>query len=91
MWARIAADADGTGNPQPVWQSLPAVPKEQDGWVFHCTAMANCKGERLVKITPERAWISAPPSVGVVLASLDHAAAAQAPNFIWIPISSGAP
>jgi len=91
MWARIVADADGAGNPQPAWQVLPPVPKEQGDWVFHCTAMANCSGERLVKLTPERAWISAPKSVGVVLASLDHTAAAQAPNFIWIPISSGVP
>src|SRR6185295_10318938 len=89
MWARIVADADGAGNPQPAWQALPPVLKEQDGWAFHCTAMANCSGERLVKLTPERAWISAPKSVGVVLASLDRTEAAQAPNFIWIPISSG--
>jgi hypothetical protein len=91
MWARIAADADGAGNPQSAWQALPPVPKEQGDWIFHCTAMANCSGERLVKLTPDRAWISAPKGVGVVLASLDRTEAAQAPNFIWIPISSGAP
>jgi hypothetical protein len=87
MWARIAADADAGGNPQPAWQKLPVMPKEQDDWVFHCRGAASCKVQRLVRLTSSRAWISGPE--GAVLASIDQTSASVAPNFIVIPLSSG--
>jgi hypothetical protein len=89
MWARIVADADGAGNPQPAWQSLPVLPKQQDDWTFSCRGVRTCKSERLVRLTTSRAWIGGPE--GAVLASVDRATAARAPNFIAIPLTSGVP
>jgi hypothetical protein len=81
LWTRVNADAAANGgNAQKAWGSLPKVPAEMDGWIFHCGGMFGCSREHILNLGTSRVWISHPARNKAV--SLDRETAASAANVV---------
>jgi hypothetical protein len=87
QWDQIATDTANGRKSDEAWSSHPKVQKEQDGWQFRCRGISGCSGQRIVKMTPDRVWLSFPQK-GVwaakvfspALVSMNREAAAFAAN-----------
>ncbi len=79
LWARIVAEpAEGRDR----WTSFPAMLESQGDWTFYCRGLADCKRERLVRLSGSRAWLGVPKRAA--LASVDREIASKMAGFAWL-------